>query len=192
MLLLTCMSDPHQICFIGGLNGTQFMKSLIICKLEGLQQGGYRHSKEYIVDDEDVGEWDEHEDRRREEEYQARYQVIRLWPVIQSMFLQWRTMRIHAEGHELKEEKAQWCFFGQCWTGRLQDFYAKDGTTIKAKIYIWTESCHGKLKHSIQYTTERPRDQVLIHKGPQTIVLLPRRSPIPIDRSQTRDCTDSP
>ncbi|KAB0389446.1 hypothetical protein E2I00_012509 [Balaenoptera physalus] len=66
----------------------------------------HRHSKEYIVDDEDAEGRDEYERQRREEEYQARYRSdpnLARYPVKPQPYEE--QMRIHAEVSRARHER---------------------------------------------------------------------------------------
>lgn len=139
MLLRTAQClDLHQIMLIGGLQREpQFYEESDHINYRDSNRRSHRHSKEYIVDDEDVESRDEYERQRREEEYQARYTVIRVtrYPVKPQPYEE--QMRIHAEVSRARHERRHSDV--SLANAELEDsriFYAKDGTTIKAKIYI--------------------------------------------------------
>ncbi|XP_048657959.1 regulating synaptic membrane exocytosis protein 2 isoform X50 [Marmota marmota marmota] len=153
----------------------------------------HRHSKEYIVDDEDVDSRDEYERQRREEEYQARYRSdpnLARYPVKPQPYEE--QMRIHAEVSRARHER------------RHSDVSLANAELEDSRISLLrmdrpsrqrsVSERRAAMENQRSYSMERTREaqgqssypQRTTNHSPPT----PRRSPIPIDRPDMRR-TDS-
>ncbi|XP_054548015.1 regulating synaptic membrane exocytosis protein 2 isoform X2 [Talpa occidentalis] len=150
----------------------------------------YRHSKEYIEDDEDVELRDEYERQRREEEYQARYRSdpnLARYPVKPQPYEE--QMRIHAEVSRARHER------------RHSDVSLANAELEDSRISILRmerpsrqrsiSERRAAMENQRSYSMERTQGpssypQRTTNHSPPT----PRRSPIPIDRADMRR-TDS-
>uniref|UniRef100_A0A8C3X788 Regulating synaptic membrane exocytosis 2 n=1 Tax=Catagonus wagneri TaxID=51154 RepID=A0A8C3X788_9CETA len=153
----------------------------------------HRHSKEYIVDDEDVESRDEYERQRREEEYQARYRSdpnLARYPVKPQPYEE--QMRIHAEVSRARHER------------RHSDVSLANAEPEDSRISMLRmerpsrqrsiSERRAAMENQRSYSMERTREaqgpssypQRTTNHSPPT----PRRSPIPIDRPDMRR-TDS-
>ncbi|GAB1299327.1 Regulating synaptic membrane exocytosis protein 2 [Apodemus speciosus] len=154
---------------------------------------GHRHSKEYIVDEEDVESRDEYERQRREEEYQARYRSdpnLARYPVKPQPYEE--QMRIHAEVSRARHER------------RHSDVSLANAELEDSRISLLrmdrpsrqrsVSERRAALENQRSYSMERTREaqgqssypQRTTNHSPPT----PRRSPIPLDRADVRR-TDS-
>ncbi|XP_051015470.1 regulating synaptic membrane exocytosis protein 2 isoform X12 [Acomys russatus] len=150
---------------------------------------GHRHSKEYIVDDEDVESRDEYERQRREEEYQARYRSdpnLARYPVKPQPYEE--QMRIHAEVSRARHER------------RHSDVSLANAELEESRISLLRmdrpsrqrsiSERRAAMENQRSYSMERTREaqgqssysQRTTHHSPPT----PRRSPIPVDRPDLR------
>lgn len=150
---------------------------------------GHRHSKEYIVDEEDVESRDEYERQRREEEYQARYRSdpnLARYPVKPQPYEE--QMRIHAEVSRARHER------------RHSDVSLANAELEDSRISLLrmdrpsrqrsVSERRAALENQRSYSMERTRDaqgqssypQRTTNHSPPT----PRRSPIPLDRADMR------
>ncbi|XP_040853052.1 regulating synaptic membrane exocytosis protein 2 isoform X9 [Ochotona curzoniae] len=153
----------------------------------------HRHSKEYIVDDEDVESRDEYERQRREEEYQARYRSdpnLARYPVKPQPYEE--QMRIHAEVSRARHER------------RHSDVSLANAELEDSRISMLRmdrpsrprsiSERRAAMENQRSYSMERTREiqgpssypQRTTNHSPPT----PRRSPIPMDRPDMRR-TDS-
>ncbi|XP_036193886.1 regulating synaptic membrane exocytosis protein 2 isoform X8 [Myotis myotis] len=153
----------------------------------------HRHSKEYIVDDEDAESRDEYERQRREEEYQARYRSdpnLARYPVKPQPYEE--QMRIHAEVSRARHER------------RHSDVSLANAELEDSRISVLRmerpsrqrsiSERRAAMENQRSYSMERTREaqgpssypQRTTNHSPPT----PRRSPIPIDRQDMRR-TDS-
>ncbi|XP_036088831.1 regulating synaptic membrane exocytosis protein 2 isoform X21 [Rousettus aegyptiacus] len=153
----------------------------------------HRHSKEYIVDDEDVESRDEYERQRREEEYQSRYRSdpnLARYPVKPQPYEE--QMRIHAEVSRARHER------------RHSDVSLANAELDDSRISMLRmerpsrqrsiSERRAAMENQRSYSMERTREaqgptsypQRTTNHSPPT----PRRSPIPIDRQDMRR-TDS-
>ncbi|XP_035132262.1 regulating synaptic membrane exocytosis protein 2 isoform X44 [Callithrix jacchus] len=153
----------------------------------------HRHSKEYIVDDEDVEIRDEYERQRREEEYQARYRSdpnLARYPVKPQPYEE--QMRIHAEVSRARHER------------RHSDVSLANADLDDSRISMLrmdrpsrqrsVSERRAAMENQRSYSMERTREaqgsssyaQRTTNHSPPT----PRRSPLPIDRPDLRR-TDS-
>ncbi|KAL4842577.1 hypothetical protein H8958_013389 [Nasalis larvatus] len=153
----------------------------------------HRHSKEYIVDDEDVESRDEYERQRREEEYQSRYRSdpnLARYPVKPQPYEE--QMRIHAEVSRARHER------------RHSDVSLANADLEDSRISILrmdrpsrqrsVSERRAAMENQRSYSMERTREaqgpssyaQRTTNHSPPT----PRRSPLPIDRPDLRR-TDS-
>uniref|UniRef100_A0A673UVN6 Regulating synaptic membrane exocytosis 2 n=1 Tax=Suricata suricatta TaxID=37032 RepID=A0A673UVN6_SURSU len=149
----------------------------------------HRHSKEYIVDDEDVESRDEYERQRREEEYQARYRSdpnLARYPVKPQPYEE--QMRIHAEVSRARHER------------RHSDVSLANAELEDSRISVLrmerpsrqrsVSERRAAMENQRSYSMERTREaqgpssypQRTTNRSPPT----PRRSPIPLDRPDMR------
>ncbi|XP_075817237.1 regulating synaptic membrane exocytosis protein 2 isoform X32 [Microtus pennsylvanicus] len=150
---------------------------------------GHRHSKEYLVDDEDVESRDEYERQRREEEYQARYRSdpnLARYPVKPQPYEE--QMRIHAEVSRARHER------------RHSDVSLANAELEDSRISLLrmdrpsrqrsVSERRAAMENQRSYSMERTREaqghssypQRTTNHSPPT----PRRSPIPVDRLDMR------
>nr|XP_036851574.1 regulating synaptic membrane exocytosis protein 2 isoform X21 [Manis javanica] len=153
----------------------------------------HRHSKEYIVDDEDVDSRDEYERQRREEEYQARYRSdpnLARYPVKPQPYEE--QMRIHAEVSRARHERRHSDV--SLANAEMED---SRNSTLRMERPSRQRSISERraaMENQRSYSMERTREaqgpssypQRTTNHSPPT----PRRSPIPIDRPDMRR-TDS-
>ncbi|XP_028622950.1 regulating synaptic membrane exocytosis protein 2 [Grammomys surdaster] len=151
---------------------------------------GHRHSKEYLVDDEDVESREEYErQRRQEEEYQARYRSdpnLARYPVKPQPYEE--QMRIHAEVSRARHER------------RHSDVSLANAELEDSRISLLrmdrpsrqrsVSERRAAMENQRSYSMERTREaqgqssypQRTTNHSPPT----PRRSPIPLDRPDMR------
>nr|XP_023444246.1 regulating synaptic membrane exocytosis protein 2 isoform X2 [Dasypus novemcinctus] len=153
----------------------------------------HRHSKEYIIDDEDLESRDEYERQRREEEYQARYRSdpnLARYPVKPQPYEE--QMRIHAEVSRARHER------------RHSDVSLANAELEESRISMLrmerpsrqrsVSERRAAMENQRSYSVERTREaqgpgsypQRTTNHSPPT----PRRSPLPLDRPDMRR-TDS-
>ncbi|XP_073925115.1 regulating synaptic membrane exocytosis protein 2 isoform X38 [Castor canadensis] len=149
----------------------------------------HRHSKEYIVDDEDVESRDEYERQRREEEYQARYRSdpnLARYPVKPQPYEE--QMRIHAEVSRARHER------------RHSDVSLANAELEDSRISLLRmdrpsrqrsiSERRAAMENQRSYSMERTREAQAQSSYPQRTTNhsppTPRRSPIPIDRPELR------
>ncbi|KAM6171197.1 regulating synaptic membrane exocytosis protein 2 isoform 15-T15 [Erethizon dorsatum] len=154
----------------------------------------HRHSKEYIVDDEDVESRDEYDRQRREEEYQARYRSdpnLARYPVKPQPFEE--QMRIHAEVSRARHERRHSDV--SLANAELEDSRVSLLRMDRPSRQRSTSERRAAMENQRSYSMERTREaqgpssypQRTTNHSPPT----PRRSPIPLDRPDLRR-TDSP
>ncbi|XP_043457496.1 regulating synaptic membrane exocytosis protein 2 isoform X34 [Prionailurus bengalensis] len=153
----------------------------------------HRHSKEYIVDDEDVESRDEYERQRREEEYQARYRSdpnLARYPVKPQPYEE--QMRIHAEVSRARHERRHSDV--SLANAELEDSRISMLRMERPSRQRSVSERRAAMENQRSYSMERTREaqgpssypQRTTNHSPPT----PRRSPIPIDRPDMRR-TDS-
>ncbi|XP_042528963.1 regulating synaptic membrane exocytosis protein 2 isoform X12 [Dipodomys spectabilis] len=153
----------------------------------------HRHSKEYIIDDEDVESRDEYERQRREEEYQARYRSdpnLARYPVKPQPYEE--QMRIHAEVSRARHERRHSDV--SLANAELEDSRISLLRVDRTSRQRSTSERRAAMENQRSYSMERTREaqgqssypQRTTNHSPPT----PRRSPIPIDRPDMRR-TDS-
>ncbi|XP_065759319.1 regulating synaptic membrane exocytosis protein 2 isoform X12 [Muntiacus reevesi] len=153
----------------------------------------HRHSKEYIVDDEDVESRDEYERQRREEEYQARYRSdpnLARYPVKPQPYEE--QMRIHAEVSRARHERRHSDV--SLANAELEDSRISMLRMERPSRQRSISERRAAMENQRSYSMERTREaqgpssypQRTTNHSPPT----PRRSPIPIDRPDMRR-TDS-
>ncbi|XP_070658899.1 regulating synaptic membrane exocytosis protein 2 isoform X6 [Bos indicus] len=153
----------------------------------------HRHSKEYIVDDEDVESRDEYERQRREEEYQARYRSdpnLARYPVKPQPYEE--QMRIHAEVSRARHERRHSDV--SLANAELEDSRISMLRMERPSRQRSISERRAAMENQRSYSMERTREaqgpssypQRTTNHSPPT----PRRSPIPIDRPDVRR-TDS-
>ncbi|XP_036904242.1 regulating synaptic membrane exocytosis protein 2 isoform X8 [Sturnira hondurensis] len=153
----------------------------------------HKHSKEYIVDDEDVESRDEYERQRREEEYQARYRSdpnLARYPVKPQPYEE--QMRIHAEVSRARHERRHSDV--SLANAELEDSRISMLRMERPSRQRSVSERRAAMENQRSYSMERTREaqgpssypQRTTNHSPPT----PRRSPIPIDRQDTRR-TDS-
>ncbi|XP_022440337.1 regulating synaptic membrane exocytosis protein 2 isoform X8 [Delphinapterus leucas] len=153
----------------------------------------HRHSKEYIVDDEDAESRDEYERQRREEEYQARYRSdpnLARYPVKPQPYEE--QMRIHAEVSRARHERRHSDV--SLVNAELEDSRISMLRMERPSRQRSVSERRAAMENQRSYSMERTREaqgpssypQRTTNHSPPT----PRRSPIPIDRPDMRR-TDS-
>ncbi|XP_063113791.1 regulating synaptic membrane exocytosis protein 2 isoform X12 [Cavia porcellus] len=153
----------------------------------------HRHSKEYIVDDEDVESRDEYDRQRREEEYQARYRSdpnLARYPVKPQPYEE--QMRIHAEVSRARHERRHSDV--SLANAELEDSRVSLLRMDRPTRQRSTSERRAAMENQRSYSMERTREaqgqssypQRTTNHSPPT----PRRSPIPLDRPDLRR-TDS-
>ncbi|XP_057387973.1 regulating synaptic membrane exocytosis protein 2 isoform X5 [Balaenoptera acutorostrata] len=153
----------------------------------------HRHSKEYIVDDEDAEGRDEYERQRREEEYQARYRSdpnLARYPVKPQPYEE--QMRIHAEVSRARHERRHSDV--SLANSELEDSRISMLRMERPSRQRSVSERRAAMENQRSYSMERTREaqgpssypQRTTNHSPPT----PRRSPIPIDRPDMRR-TDS-
>ncbi|KAM5313364.1 regulating synaptic membrane exocytosis protein 2 isoform 34-T34 [Glossophaga mutica] len=153
----------------------------------------HKHSKEYIVDDEDVESRDEYERQRREEEYQARYRSdpnLARYPVKPQPYEE--QMRIHAEVSRARHERRHSDV--SLANAELEDSRISMLRMERPSRQRSVSERRAAMENQRSYSMERTREaqgpssypQRTTNHSPPT----PRRSPIPIDRQEMRR-TDS-
>ncbi|XP_031295302.1 regulating synaptic membrane exocytosis protein 2 isoform X16 [Camelus dromedarius] len=153
----------------------------------------HRHSKEYVVDDEDVESRDEYERQRREEEYQARYRSdpnLARYPVKPQPYEE--QMRIHAEVSRARHERRHSDV--SLANAELEDSRISMLRMERPSRQRSISERRAAMESQRSYSMERTREaqgpssypQRTTNHSPPT----PRRSPIPIDRPDMRR-TDS-
>ncbi|XP_034867602.1 regulating synaptic membrane exocytosis protein 2 isoform X24 [Mirounga leonina] len=149
----------------------------------------HRHSKEYIVDDEDVESRDEYERQRREEEYQARYRSdpnLARYPVKPQPYEE--QMRIHAEVSRARHERRHSDV--SLANAELEDSRISMLRMERPSRQRSISERRAAMENQRSYSMERTREaqgpssypQRTTNHSPPT----PRRSPIPIDRPDMR------
>ncbi|KAM4864924.1 regulating synaptic membrane exocytosis protein 2 isoform 32-T32 [Thomomys bottae] len=153
----------------------------------------HRHSKEYMIDDEDVESRDEYERQRREEEYQARYRSdpnLARYPVKPQPYEE--QMRIHAEVSRARHERRHSDV--SLANAELEDSRISLLRVDRPSRQRSTSDRRAAMENQRSYSMERTREaqgqssypQRTTNHSPPT----PRRSPIPMDRPDMRR-TDS-
>ncbi|XP_059758162.1 regulating synaptic membrane exocytosis protein 2 isoform X24 [Balaenoptera ricei] len=153
----------------------------------------HRHSKEYIVDNEDAEGRDEYERQRREEEYQARYRSdpnLARYPVKPQPYEE--QMRIHAEVSRARHERRHSDV--SLANSELEDSRISMLRMERPSRQRSVSERRAAMENQRSYSMERTREaqgpssypQRTTNHSPPT----PRRSPIPIDRPDMRR-TDS-
>ncbi|XP_066235425.1 regulating synaptic membrane exocytosis protein 2 isoform X38 [Saccopteryx leptura] len=149
----------------------------------------HRHSKEYIVDDEDLESRDEYERQRREEEYQARYRSdpnLARYPVKPQPYEE--QMRIHAEVSRARHERRHSDV--SLANAELEDSRISMLRMERPSRQRSISERRAAMENQRSYSMERTREaqgpssypQRTTNHSPPT----PRRSPIPIDRQDMR------
>ncbi|XP_028011782.2 regulating synaptic membrane exocytosis protein 2 isoform X2 [Eptesicus fuscus] len=156
---------------------------------------GHRHSKDYMVDDEeDVESRDEYDRQRREEEYQARYRSdpnLARYPVKPQPYEE--QMRIHAEVSRARHERRHSDV--SLANAELEDSRISMLRMERPSRQRSVSERRAAMENQRSYSTERTREapgpgsypQRTTNHSPPT----PRRSPIPIDRPDVRRAADS-
>ncbi|XP_053415661.1 regulating synaptic membrane exocytosis protein 2 isoform X27 [Nycticebus coucang] len=153
----------------------------------------HRHSKEYIVDDEDVESRDDYERQKREEEYQTRYRSdpnLARYPVKPQPYEE--QMRIHAEVSRARHERRHSDV--SLANAELEDsrisMLRMDRPSRQRSISERRAAMENQRSYSMERTREAqgpsPYPQRTTNHSPPT----PQRSPVPIDRADIRR-TDS-
>ncbi|XP_036732301.2 regulating synaptic membrane exocytosis protein 2 isoform X35 [Manis pentadactyla] len=153
----------------------------------------HRHSKEYIVDDEDVDSRDEYERQRREEEYQARYRSdpnLARYPVKPQPYEE--QMRIHAEVSRARHERRHSDV--SLANAEMEDSRISTLRMERPSRQRSISERRAAMENQRSYSMERTREAQEPSSYPQRTTNhsppTPRRSPIPIDRPDMRR-TDS-
>ncbi|XP_028735114.1 regulating synaptic membrane exocytosis protein 2 isoform X42 [Peromyscus leucopus] len=155
---------------------------------------GRRHSKEYIVDDEDVESRDEYERQRREEEYQARYRSdpnLARYPVKPQPYEE--QMRIHAEVSRARHERRHSDV--SLANAELEDsrisLLRMDRPSRQRSVSERRAAMESQRSYSMERTREAQGQSSYPQRTTNHSPPTPRRSPIPVDRLDTRRA-DSP
>uniref|UniRef100_A0A2K5C3Q0 Regulating synaptic membrane exocytosis 2 n=1 Tax=Aotus nancymaae TaxID=37293 RepID=A0A2K5C3Q0_AOTNA len=153
----------------------------------------HRHSKEYIVDDEDVESRDEYERQRREEEYQARYRSdpnLARYPVKPQPYEE--QMRIHAEVSRARHERRHSDV--SLANADLDDsrisMLRMDRPSRQRSISERRAAMENQRSYSMERTREAQGSSSYAQRTTNHSPPTPRRSPLPIDRPDLRR-TDS-
>ncbi|XP_039320714.1 regulating synaptic membrane exocytosis protein 2 isoform X29 [Saimiri boliviensis] len=153
----------------------------------------HRHSKEYIVDDEDVESRDEYERQRREEEYQARYRSdpnLARYPVKPQPYEE--QMRIHAEVSRARHERRHSDV--SLANADLDDsrisMLRMDRPSRQRSISERRAAMENQRSYSMERTRETQGSSSYAQRTTNHSPPTPRRSPLPIDRPDLRR-TDS-
>ncbi|XP_012929571.1 regulating synaptic membrane exocytosis protein 2 isoform X27 [Heterocephalus glaber] len=153
-----------------------------------------RHSKEYIVDDEDVESRDEYDrQRREEEEYQARYRSdpnLARYPVKPQPYEE--QMRIHAEVSRARHERRHSDV--SLANAELEDsrvsLLRMDRPSRQRSISERRAAMENQRSYSMERTQEAQGQSSYPQRTTNHSPPTPRRSPIPVDRPDLRR-TDS-
>ncbi|XP_076411959.1 regulating synaptic membrane exocytosis protein 2 isoform X24 [Peromyscus maniculatus bairdii] len=155
---------------------------------------GRRHSKEYLVDDEDVESRDEYERQRREEEYQARYRSdpnLARYPVKPQPYEE--QMRIHAEVSRARHERRHSDV--SLANAELEDsrisLLRMDRPSRQRSVSERRAAMESQRSYSMERTREAQGQSSYPQRTTNHSPPTPRRSPIPVDRLDTRRA-DSP
>ncbi|XP_011786585.1 PREDICTED: regulating synaptic membrane exocytosis protein 2 isoform X5 [Colobus angolensis palliatus] len=153
----------------------------------------HRHSKEYIVDDEDVESRDEYERQRREEEYQSRYRSdpnLARYPVKPQPYEE--QMRIHAEVSRARHERRHSDV--SLANADLEDsrisMLRMDRPSRQRSISERRAAMENQRSYSMERTREAQGPSSYAQRTTNHSPPTPRRSPLPIDRPDLRR-TDS-
>ncbi|XP_072874371.1 regulating synaptic membrane exocytosis protein 2 isoform X9 [Chlorocebus sabaeus] len=153
----------------------------------------HRHSKEYIVDDEDVESRDEYERQRREEEYQSRYRSdpnLARYPVKPQPYEE--QMRIHAEVSRARHERRHSDV--SLANADLEDsrisMLRMDRPSRQRSISDRRAAMENQRSYSMERTREAQGPSSYAQRTTNHSPPTPRRSPLPIDRPDLRR-TDS-
>ncbi|XP_063582846.1 regulating synaptic membrane exocytosis protein 2 isoform X30 [Pongo abelii] len=153
----------------------------------------HRHSKEYIVDDEDVESRDEYERQRREEEYQSRYRSdpnLARYPVKPQPYEE--QMRIHAEVSRARHERRHSDV--SLANADLEDsrisMLRMDRPSRQRSISERRVAMENQRSYSMERTREAQGPSSYAQRTTNHSPPTPRRSPLPIDRPDLRR-TDS-
>ncbi|XP_036064597.1 regulating synaptic membrane exocytosis protein 2 isoform X19 [Onychomys torridus] len=154
---------------------------------------GRRHSKEYVVDDEDVESRDERQ-RREEEEYQARYRSdpnLARYPVKPQPYEE--QMRIHAEVSRARHERRHSDV--SLANAELEDsrisLLRMDRPSRQRSVSERRAAMESQRSYSMERTREAQRQSPYPQRTTDHSPPSPRRSPVPVDRLDTRRA-DSP
>ncbi|XP_029403660.1 regulating synaptic membrane exocytosis protein 2 isoform X47 [Mus pahari] len=150
---------------------------------------GHRHSKEYIVDDEDVESRDEYERQRREEEYQARYRSdpnLARYPVKPQPYEE--QMRIHAEVSRARHERRHSDV--SLANAELEDsrisLLRMDRPSRQRSVSERRAAMENQRSYSMERTREAQGQSSYPQRTSNHSPPTPRRSPIPLDRPDLR------
>ncbi|XP_011889350.1 PREDICTED: regulating synaptic membrane exocytosis protein 2 isoform X7 [Cercocebus atys] len=153
----------------------------------------HRHSKEYIVDDEDVESRDEYERQRREEEYQSRYRSdpnLARYPVKPQPYEE--QMRIHAEVSRARHERRHSDV--SLANADLEDsrisMLRMDRPSRQRSISERRAAMENQRSYSMERTREAQGPSSYAQRTTNHSPPTPRRSPLPVDRPDLRR-TDS-
>ncbi|XP_026645272.1 regulating synaptic membrane exocytosis protein 2 isoform X36 [Microtus ochrogaster] len=150
---------------------------------------GHRHSKEYLVDDEDVETRDEYERQRREEEYQARYRSdpnLARYPVKPQPYEE--QMRIHAEVSRARHERRHSDV--SLANAELEDsrisLLRMDRPSRQRSVSERRAAMENQRSYSMERTREAQGHSAYPQRTTNHSPPTPRRSPIPVDRLDMR------
>ncbi|XP_047383135.1 regulating synaptic membrane exocytosis protein 2 isoform X37 [Sciurus carolinensis] len=171
----------------------QFYEESDILNYRDSTRRSHRHSKEYIVDDEDVESRDEYERQRREEEYQARYRSdpnLARYPVKPQPYEE--QMRIHAEVSRARHERRHSDV--SLANAELEDsrisLLRMDRPSRQRSISERRAAMENQRSYSMERTREAQGQSSYPQRTTNHSPPTPRRSPIPMDRPDMRR-TDS-
>uniref|UniRef100_A0A8D2ALM1 Regulating synaptic membrane exocytosis 2 n=1 Tax=Sciurus vulgaris TaxID=55149 RepID=A0A8D2ALM1_SCIVU len=171
----------------------QFYEESDILNYRDSNRRSHRHSKEYIVDDEDVESRDEYERQRREEEYQARYRSdpnLARYPVKPQPYEE--QMRIHAEVSRARHERRHSDV--SLANAELEDsrisLLRMDRPSRQRSISERRAAMENQRSYSMERTREAQGQSSYPQRTTNHSPPTPRRSPIPMDRPDMRR-TDS-
>ncbi|XP_029411072.1 regulating synaptic membrane exocytosis protein 2 isoform X12 [Nannospalax galili] len=149
----------------------------------------HRHSKEYIVDDEDVEGRDDYDRQRREEEYQARYRSdpnLARYPVKPQPYEE--QMRIHAEVSRARHERRHSDV--SLVNAELDDsrisLLRMDRPSRQRSISERRAAMENQRSYSMERTREAQGQSSYPQRTTNHSPPTPRRSPIPTDRPDMR------
>ncbi|KAL1767761.1 regulating synaptic membrane exocytosis 2 isoform X4 [Sigmodon hispidus] len=150
---------------------------------------GHRHSKEYIVADEDVESRDEYERQRTEEEYQARYRSdpnLARYPVKPQPYEE--QMRIHAEVSRARHERRHSDV--SLANAELEDsrisLLRMDRPSRQRSVSERRAAMENQRSYSMERTREAQGQSSYPQRTSNHSPPTPRRSPIPVDRLDMR------
>ncbi|XP_040586482.1 regulating synaptic membrane exocytosis protein 2 isoform X43 [Mesocricetus auratus] len=150
---------------------------------------GHRHSKEYMVDDEDAESREDYERQRREEEYQARYRSdpnLARYPVKPQPYEE--QMRIHAEVSRARHERRHSDV--SLANAELEDsrlpLLRMERPSRQRSASERRAAMESQRSYSMERTREAPGPSPYPPRAAGHSPPTPRRSPVPGDRLDAR------